>query len=104
MSGNLCRCSCYPNIVAAVQCRREGDVNVHPFTITRAADPGSAIAAHGADRAVAFIAGGDGPPRSHQGQGRAFRITSLDINALPAMAAIDVRLRREPARWARWHV
>jgi xanthine dehydrogenase YagS FAD-binding subunit len=63
---------------------------VHPFTITRVTDPLGAITAHSADRAVSFIAGGtdllglikDGATHpSHL----------LDINALPSMAAIDLR-------------
>jgi xanthine dehydrogenase YagS FAD-binding subunit len=63
---------------------------VHPFTITRVTDPIGAITAHGSDGAVSFIAGGtdllglikDGAALPHH---------LIDINALPDMAAIDVR-------------
>jgi xanthine dehydrogenase YagS FAD-binding subunit len=63
---------------------------VHPFTITRAADPGSAIRTHGADRAVAFIAGGTDLLGLIKDRA-ALPDHLLDINELPAMAAIDVR-------------
>jgi xanthine dehydrogenase YagS FAD-binding subunit len=63
---------------------------VHPFTITRAADPGRAITAHGADRAVAFIAGGTDLLGLIKDR-TALPDHLLDINALPDMAAIDVR-------------
>jgi xanthine dehydrogenase YagS FAD-binding subunit len=63
---------------------------VHPFTITRVDDPGSAITAHGADRAVAFIAGGTDLLGLIKDRA-ALPDHLLDINALPAMAAIDVR-------------
>ncbi len=63
---------------------------MHPFTLTRAADPRSAIMAHGTDRAVAFIAGGTDLLGLIKDRAT-LPEHLLDINALPAMAAIDVR-------------
>ena len=63
---------------------------MQPFTVSRQADAGSAIVAHGADRTVAFIAGGT--DLLGLIKDRAILPNHLlDINALPAMAAIDAR-------------
>ena len=66
MSGNICRCGAYPNIVAAIQnCARKGQgQRMKIFNLTRANDTAQAIAAvaqaktaqQGAD--IRFIAGG----------------------------------------------
>ena len=47
MSGNICRCGAYPNIVAAIEQamvggRRKGDA-MNPFTYTRADDVATAV-------------------------------------------------------------
>lgn len=62
---------------------------MHPFTITRAADPIGAIRAHSADQAVSFIAGGTDLLGLIKDRA-ALPKHLLDINTLPAMAAIDV--------------
>jgi xanthine dehydrogenase YagS FAD-binding subunit len=63
---------------------------MHAFTFVQAFDPRSAIAAHGADRDVAFIAGGTDLVGLMKDRatlpGRL-----IDINNLPAMNAIDAR-------------
>ena len=56
MSGNLCRCGAYPNIVAAV---REVAGAMRPFAYERAADPDAARAAlAAAGPGARFLAGG----------------------------------------------
>jgi xanthine dehydrogenase YagS FAD-binding subunit len=63
---------------------------MHAFTLSRVSDPGDAIAAHGSDPGVAYIAGGTDLVGLIKDRatlpGRL-----LDINALPAMAAIEAR-------------
>ena len=58
MSGNLCRCACYPNIVAAIAEATRRGRRMHPFALSRAVDASTAIAAHADDPQLAFIAGG----------------------------------------------
>jgi xanthine dehydrogenase YagS FAD-binding subunit len=61
---------------------------VHPFTLARANDAAAAIAAHGHDPHLAFIAGGTdliGQLKDHA----ALPKRLLDINALPGMAQIE---------------
>ena len=60
MSGNICRCGAYPNIVAAIQqamtgWRREAMIN---FEYTRANDVADAVRQIAADPTAKFIAGG----------------------------------------------
>ena len=63
---------------------------MHAFTFVQASDPRSAIAAHGADRDVAFIAGGtDLVGLMKDRAARPGRL--IDINTFPAMNAIDAR-------------
>src|SRR2546425_11762070 len=88
MSGNLCRCACYPNIVDAVAEAAARSLPMHPFALASATDAAAAIATHADDPELAFIAGGTdliglmkdraaGPKRL------------LDINRLPDMARIE---------------
>jgi len=63
---------------------------MRPFTVSRPADARSAIAAHGADGAVAFIAGGTDLLGLIKDRAT-LPEHLLDINALPAMATIDAR-------------
>ena len=63
---------------------------MQPFTVSRPADAGSAIAAHSTDPAVVFIAGGTDLLGLIKDRAT-LPDHLLDINALPAMAAIDVR-------------
>jgi xanthine dehydrogenase YagS FAD-binding subunit len=61
---------------------------VHPFSISRATDPATAIAAHAEDPQLAFIAGGTdviGLMKDHA----ALPERLLDINTLPDMARIE---------------
>src|SRR6266478_5531423 len=46
MSGNLCRCACYPNIVDAVAEAAGRRRAMYPFALSRADDPAKANAAH----------------------------------------------------------
>src|SRR5205807_2014791 len=57
MSGNLCRCACYPNIVDAVAEAAGRSWAMHPFTLSTGDDPAAAIAAHARDPELAFIGG-----------------------------------------------
>ena len=45
MSGNICRCAAYPNIVAAIRDVAQGRRRMRPFTYERATDPQAAVAA-----------------------------------------------------------
>ena len=82
MSGNICRCGAYSNIVAAIQqaMRAVGRERraVNSFAYTRAGDVATAVREVSADNAAVFIAGGTnlidlmkenvarpGPPRRH---------------------------------------
>ena len=56
MSGNICRCGAYPNIVAAIQQAMERIMT--PFQYTRATDVADAIKQIAADPSAKFIAGG----------------------------------------------
>ena len=62
MSGNICRCGVYPNIVAAIQDAMGLDEGrgrrMNAFFVHRAADVMSAIREAAADATAAFIAGG----------------------------------------------
>lgn len=61
---------------------------MHPFSISRATDPATAIAAHAEDPQLAFIAGGTdliGLMKDHA----ALPERLLDINTLPDMARIE---------------
>jgi xanthine dehydrogenase YagS FAD-binding subunit len=63
---------------------------MHAFTLLRVSEAQSAIAAHGSDPAVAFIAGGtDLVGLMKDGATLPGRL--IDINTLPAMAAIEAR-------------
>ena len=57
MSGNLCRCSAYPNIVAAIKDAAGGN-GMKPFTYERAGDVAEAIRVVAARPDAKFIAGG----------------------------------------------
>ena len=59
MSGNICRCGAYPNIVAAIQqaMRRWGQAMIN-FQYARAGDVADAVRQIAADPAAKFIAGG----------------------------------------------
>jgi [2Fe-2S] binding domain len=56
MSGNICRCGAYTNIVTAVSRRRGAGRPVFPFTFTKATDERSALAP--ASGGARYIAGG----------------------------------------------
>ena len=66
MSGNICRCGAYPNIVAAIEEVISGNVHGHVrgggtmnnFGYTRASDVADAVRQIAADPAAKFIAGG----------------------------------------------
>ena len=60
MSGNICRCGAYPNIVAAIAAGdgRKGRQRVINFAYSRAADVADAVRQIAADPAAKFIAGG----------------------------------------------
>src|ERR1700757_5362863 len=61
---------------------------MHPFSISRATDPATAIAAHAQDPYLAFIAGGTdliGLMKDHA----ALPERLLDINTLPGLARIE---------------
>src|ERR671918_2842158 len=46
MSGNLCRCACYPNIVDAIAEAAGKGWGMHPFALSRAGDPAHANPGH----------------------------------------------------------
>lgn len=60
MSGNLCRCATYPNILAAIrQANRNGRLTMRPFTYTRARTAVQAAAElRAGDHTSEYIAGG----------------------------------------------
>src|ERR1700739_350669 len=61
---------------------------MHPFSISRATDPATAIAAHVQDPYLAFIAGGTdliGLMKDHA----ALPERLLDINTLPGLARVE---------------
>ncbi len=65
MSGNICRCGAYPNIVAAIEqvmsgkaARSPGRPTMNNFEYTRASDVADAVRQIAADPAAKFIAGG----------------------------------------------
>ena len=58
MSGNLCRCGAYVNIVAAILDVRAEGGTVRPFGYLAAADPAAAVAAVAGRPGAAFLAGG----------------------------------------------
>jgi xanthine dehydrogenase YagS FAD-binding subunit len=61
---------------------------MHPFSISRATDPATAIAAHAQDPYLAFIAGGTdliGLMKDHA----ALPERLLDINTLPGLARVE---------------
>ena len=91
MSGNLCRCGAYPNIVAAMP-RRHGAEACSLSAYHRAASEGAALALAAAHPDAAFIAGGtDLLQLFKQGRGRA--ASSIDISRLP-LDRIEPRRRR----------
>ena len=57
MSGNICRCAAYPNIVAAIRDVAEGGSPMRPFTYERATDARAAVAA-ASQAGAKFISGG----------------------------------------------
>lgn len=57
MSGNICRCSAYPNIVAAIK-DASGVATCKPFSYERAASPRGAAASVAGRPGAKFIAGG----------------------------------------------
>ena len=61
---------------------------MHPFTISRATDPATAIAAHAEDPHLAFIAGGTDLLGLIEDRA-ALPERLLDSNALPDMARIE---------------
>src|ERR671919_2263856 len=63
---------------------------MHPFTLSRADDPATAIAAHARDPQLAFIAGGTDLIGLMKDRA-ALPERLLDINALPDMAGIETR-------------
>src|SRR5918996_24488 len=63
---------------------------MHPFTLSRADDPATAIAAHARDPQFAFIAGGTDMIGLMKDRA-ALPERLLDINALPDMAGIEAR-------------
>ena len=89
MSGNLCRCACYPNIVDAIAEAATG--GAEPCIRSRcrsAGDAATAIAAHAHDPALAFIAGGTDLFGLMKDRA-ALPERLLDINGLPDMARIE---------------
>ena len=59
MSGNLCRCGAYPNIVDAIMEVLEKRAAVmNPFSYVRTSDVAEAVREAGSVRGVKFIAGG----------------------------------------------
>ena len=73
MSGNICRCGAYPNIVAAIEQAMAAErAAMNPFTTPRAADVGDRRRARSPrDRAAKFIAGGTNLRRPDEGGRRA---------------------------------
>jgi hypothetical protein len=63
---------------------------MHPFGLSRAANPAQAIAAHARDPALAFIAGGTDLIGLIKDRA-ALPERLLDINGLPGMSAVEVR-------------
>src|SRR5258707_7449556 len=61
---------------------------MHPFALSRAVEPATAIAAHAADSNLAFIAGGTDLLGLIKDRA-ALPERLLDINGLPGMARID---------------
>ena len=88
MSGNLCRCACYPNIVDAVAEVVAQELSMHPFAVSRADDAAKAIAAHALDPELAFIAGGTDLIGLMKDRA-VLPERLLDINGLPNMARIE---------------
>ena len=58
MSGNICRCGAYPNIVAAILQVMNGSAIMINFEYTRASDIADAVRRASADPQAKFIAGG----------------------------------------------
>ena len=100
MSGNICRCGAYPNIVAAIH---DGGAGRRPadaaLRLRRAADRVRAAAARGGRARRRFIAGGTDAGRLMKlGVERASAL--VDINALP-LARIEA-LPATACASARW--
>ena len=82
MSGNLCRCGAYPNIVAAVREVAGGAQVMHPFTFARAEKSADAVTAATADPKAKFIAGGTNLlDLMKEGAERPGKL--IDVNPLP---------------------
>jgi len=58
MSGNICRCGAYPNILAAIKRSEDEGWRMNPFTYSRATDANQAVTAVSGKPQSKFLGGG----------------------------------------------
>ena len=108
MSGNLCRCGAYPNIVAAIREVAAGEVEspCAPFEYVRADDVAAAVARASAIPTLQYLAGGTTQLDLMLKDGVLEPERLIDITRLPLRGITRTRRHRSGSerspRWRSW--